>query len=50
MRRTVLKLAFTDRLEYARNQGPRTPKTALIFKVLNANSEVNLGYGGRGWD
>ena len=33
-RKMVLKLAFTERLEYAREAGFRTPKTTLPFKVL----------------
>lgn len=33
-RRTVLKLAFARRLEYARNEGLRTPEMTLPFKVL----------------
>ena len=33
-RRTVMKLAFEERLVYCRNQGLRTPKTTLPFKVL----------------
>ena len=34
LQRTVLKLVFFDRLTYDRNEGFRTPKTALPFKVL----------------
>lgn len=34
MRRTVLKLAFTDRIKYTRNEGPRTPEIALPFRAL----------------
>ena len=34
-RRTVLKLTFARRLEYARNEGLRTPEMALPFKVLS---------------
>lgn len=34
LRRTVLKLAFAERIEYCRKQGPRTPKIALPFKAL----------------
>ncbi|HUE84502.1 MAG TPA: hypothetical protein VMO26_00340 [Vicinamibacterales bacterium] len=30
----MLKLAFADRLTYARNEGFRTPDLALPFKVL----------------
>ena len=33
--RAVLKLAFSDRLTYVRNQGYRTTKTTLPFKVLD---------------
>ncbi|PUB90898.1 MAG: recombinase [gamma proteobacterium symbiont of Ctena orbiculata] len=32
--RTVLKLTFADRLAYVRNEGLRTAKTTLPFKVL----------------
>lgn len=35
-RRTVVKLAFADRLSYARNEGFRTANLALPFKVLGA--------------
>ena len=34
MKRTLLKLAFIDRLAYDRNKGFRTPEIALPFKVL----------------
>ncbi len=34
-RRTVLKLAFADRLRYARNEGFRTANLSLPFKVLD---------------
>lgn len=33
-RRTVLKLAFTGKLQYSRKTELRTPKIALPFKVL----------------
>lgn len=33
-KRAVLKLTFSDRLAYCRNQGFRTPQTALPFKAL----------------
>ncbi len=33
-KRTVLKLAFEERLAYQRNEGFRTPKTTIPFKVL----------------
>ncbi len=32
--RTVLRLAFAEQITYARNEGLRTPKTTLPFKVL----------------
>jgi hypothetical protein len=35
-RRTVLKLVFAQRLEYARNEGFRTANLSLPFKVLGA--------------
>ena len=34
MRRTVLKLAFEERLSYCRNEGLPTPKTTLPFNAL----------------
>ncbi|MGJ8629104.1 MAG: recombinase family protein [Sulfitobacter sp.] len=34
LRRTVLRLVFTERLAYCRNEGYRTPKTTLPFKAL----------------
>jgi DNA invertase Pin-like site-specific DNA recombinase len=36
LQRTVLRLAFADRLAYARNDGFRTPKTTMPFKVLGS--------------
>ena len=33
-KRTVLRLAFSERLPYSRNQGLRTPEIAIPFKVL----------------
>ena len=39
-RRTVLKLAFSERPAYSRNQGFRTPKTSIIFKLLG---EIDMG-------
>ncbi len=35
-KKTVLKLAFSERLAYCRNKGFRTPKTTLPFKALGA--------------
>ena len=37
-KRTVLKLAFSERLAYSRKSGLRTPKTTLPFKVLGGFS------------
>ena len=34
LKRTVLRLAFTERVAYCRKSGLRTPKTALPFKLL----------------
>ena len=34
LKRTVLRLAFSERIAYCRNKGLRTPKTTLPFKVL----------------
>ncbi|MDF1670606.1 MAG: zinc ribbon domain-containing protein [Roseovarius sp.] len=45
LRRTLLRLAFTDRFEYHRIEGARTPKTALPFKVLRGLSEGKIYYG-----
>ncbi len=36
-KRTVLKLAFSERLAYCRNSGFRTPKTAMPFNTLGGN-------------
>ena len=35
-RRTVLKLAFSQRIQFHREEGFRTPETAYPFKVLEA--------------
>ena len=45
LRRTVLKLAFQDRIAYDRNQGPRTIQIAMPFKALGSicNREVCFG-------
>ena len=37
-KRTVLKLTFSDRLAYVQNEGFRTAKTTLPFKVLEGFS------------
>ncbi len=36
LKRTVLRLAFSERVAYNRKTGLRTPETALPFKVLAA--------------
>ena len=41
-KRTVLKLAFADRLTYVRKKGYRTAKTTLPFKVLVGLSDQNV--------
>ncbi|WP_299830940.1 zinc ribbon domain-containing protein [uncultured Roseobacter sp.] len=38
LKRTVLRLAFSEPLAYSRNSGYRTPKTAFPFKVLSGFS------------
>ncbi|MEM8760639.1 MAG: recombinase zinc beta ribbon domain-containing protein, partial [Pseudomonadota bacterium] len=50
-KRTVLKLAFEDRLPYCRKTGLRTPKTTLAFKVLagNGRTECEMA-GGMGFE
>lgn len=49
LRRTVLKLAFADRLSYCRKEGARTPKIALPFKALGefCTQVDGCGAGGR---
>ena len=48
LRRTVLRLAFTDHISYHRNKGPRTPKTALIFRTLRGDSDRDVCFGADG--
>ena len=43
LKRTVLRLAFAERIAYCRNSGLRTPKTALPFKLLDGLSCRNIG-------
>ena len=43
LKRTVLRLAFAERIAYCRNSGLRTPKTALPFKLLDGLSCRNFG-------
>lgn len=45
LRRTVLKLAFADRLKYDRNQGTRTPEIALPFRALGRLPGVMIASG-----
>ncbi|MCR5858260.1 recombinase family protein [Mesorhizobium sp. J428] len=45
LRRTVLKLAFADRIEYCRIEGPRTPKIALPFKALTGGTDEAVSFG-----
>ncbi len=39
-KKTAIRLVFSDRLRYCRNQGFRTPKTSIIFKALEG---INTG-------
>ncbi|MCB1950001.1 MAG: recombinase family protein [Nitrosomonas sp.] len=41
-KRVVLKLTFTDRLTYVRNEGYRIPELSLPFKLLGYNSGQNM--------
>lgn len=47
-RKLVLKLAFTDRIEYCRNEGARTAELAFPFKALSgfADQKFCCGAGG----
>lgn len=45
LRRLVLKLAFADRIQYDRNQGPRTPEIALPFKALERITDGRVCFG-----
>ena len=45
LRRTVLKLAFADRIKYCRKQGPRTPEIALPFKLLDGSTDLQISCG-----
>lgn len=48
MRRTVLKLAFAERVHYSRTTGARTPEIALPLRALGgiSNTEVRCGADG----
>ena len=48
LQRTVLRLAFAERITYHRNEGPRTPKTALVFKALRGDLGGESSYGAAG--
>lgn len=43
MRKLLLRMTFVERLAYSRNEGYRTPKTALPFRYLGAISSGDLG-------
>ena len=45
LRRTVLRLAFKDRLQYHLNKGARTPDLSLPFKALKGNSTQGVRFG-----
>jgi hypothetical protein len=45
LRRTVLKLAFADRLQYHRKEGARTAEIALPFKVLGKVADPRVCFG-----
>ena len=41
-RQTLIRLLFRGRLKYSRNEGFRTPKTSIVFKVLDAVNPTNI--------
>ena len=41
LRRTLLRLVFSERIAYCRNEGYRTPKITLPFKALGAFGQGN---------
>lgn len=47
-RRTVLKLAFADRLAYSRKTGFQTPKTSCVFSMIERINNGNLQMAERG--
>ena len=47
-RRAVLRMAFETHLRYDRNQGYRTPKTTLPFKVLASLNDLKRRDGAQG--
>lgn len=44
-RKLVLKLAFTDRIRYCRNEGARTAELAFPFKALSGFTDQRVCYG-----
>ena len=50
LRRTVLKLAFSEHIKYTRNEGPRTPEISLPFRALACFSGGHFGNGAGGED
>ena len=48
VKKTVLRLAFCEPVEYCRNRGIRTPKIAFPFKVIGALAGGNLEMAHRG--
>ncbi|MGE0279576.1 MAG: recombinase family protein [Rhizobiaceae bacterium] len=45
LRRTVLRLAFAERIQYCRKEGPRTPLIALPFKALKDQTDRQVCFG-----
>lgn len=45
LRRTVLKLAFAGRIQYDRNEGPRTPEISLPFRALGVLNTNKVSFG-----
>ncbi len=45
LRCTVLKLAYADRIQYDRFEGPRTPQIALPFKALEKITDIGVCFG-----
>jgi site-specific DNA recombinase len=43
-KRTVLKLAFADRLTYSRKTGFQTPKTSCVFSMIGWDSNPRKAY------
>ncbi len=48
LRRTVLKLAFADRIQYDRFEGPRTPQIVLPFRALGGLADPGGCFGAGG--